>query len=283
MIKKIIFLNDKKGSHLKYRRNIYDRLNSMGFNIIFLEPSSIGNIIKIIFTRNYIISSNIKCNLFVLCLFKYNCTLILNGLGRYKKIYIFRQLIGFLLKNYKGKLIIQNYHDFRYFESKHKVKNAIWLPGSGANLRETGTSEDFFTITRESKISLQMGEIHKFLSKENTTINVLGVNQIPTGLPSNLKAVGVVEQTEIFRFGNKFIWFGGYGDGFPHSLSEALFNRLEVIVSRRQYIQLGLRLIVIKKSPYKDGWVKISKVNTSMLEALYIANRTLDGIIENDN
>lgn len=252
----------------------------MGFNIIFLEPSSVRNVLKIIFSKTHIISSNIKCNMFVLSFCKYKSTLILNGLGRYKKIFIFRQFIGFLIKKYNGKLIVQNYHDFRYFKLKHKVKNAIWLPGSGANFRETGSSEGFFTITRENKILLQMNEIKKFASTEKSTIKVVGVNQIPYGLPSTLEAVGVIQQSDILKFGNKFIWFGGYGDGFPHSLAEALFNGLEVIISRRQYVQLGLRLIVIQKLPYKDGWVKILKVNTQMLDALYIANQTLDGIQE---
>lgn len=282
MIKEVILLNDKKSSHLKYRMNIYNKLKARGCSIMLYEIYSVTNILKIILTNTYIISSNIKCNILVLLFRKRNSTIILNGIGRYKKNRIFRFIISVLLRSYKGKLIIQNYHDFRYFKLKHKIKNSVWLLGSGASVRRKGNSEKFFTITRDNKILSQTEEIRDFISKENSIIHVVGVDSIPLELRENLQAVGVVSQADIFKMGYKFIWFGGYGDGFPHSLAEALYNGLEVILSRRQYVQLGLRLIVKKKIPYRNGWLKIIQINKHKLGASYIADRTLFGVLGNE-
>lgn len=281
-MKNIILLNDKQSSHLKYRLNIYKKLKTIGFDIKLLEIFSFKDILIIIFTKNHIISSNIKCNILVLFFCKKNSTVILNGLGRYRNSAIFRRILGFLLKNYKGKLFIQNYHDFRYFKFKYKIKYANWLPGSGAYVREKGNSKEFFTVTREDKILHQISEIKDFSSKENAKINIVGVSKIPRSIKANLYAAGIVNQTDIFKIGHKFIWFGGYGDGFPYSLAEALYNGLEVIVSRRQYVQLGLRKIVINKSFFKKGWFKILQVNKQMLSSSYITDQTLNGIIKNE-
>ena len=209
-------------------------------------------------------SSNIKCNIMVM-LFNYqNSAIILNGLGRCRRSRMFIRFIGTLLYRYTGTVYVQNYCDYRYYRRYFK-KEVEWIPGSGAQKRNVGTSNQFFTVSRNNKIYYQENELSEFIDLFSVQINVVGVTKSLSN--DGMLSCGWVSQEEIFKYGNKMVWAAGYGDGLPHSLVDSLYNSLSVYIKRKEFINFGLRHIVTKKEQLPNNWIKIIVTQRNLIDA----------------
>ena len=251
--KKIYVANDTHGLNNRYRSDLIMLLSTQG-NLV--SSINLYQLIKLRFFRgidDLIISSNLRCNLITIILFYSNVHLILNGLGRYYKSKKLRVIIGFLLSLGNRKIFIQNYRDYRYFSRYFKINYCEWVLGSGAVFRALGNEAGFFSISRDSKILLCTEELKNFTEKFNAKVKIVGVSNADINLHVDL--MGWVEQDRILTFGDKFVWLGGYGDGFPHSLADALYNQIETYVSKREYIRLGLYRLNKKVDKFLDWYI----------------------------
>ena len=179
-----------------------------------------------------------RTNIITLLLFYSNVRIILNGLGRHREKKVFRSFIGYLMSIGKRKVLVQNYCDYRYFRRFFNISDCDWVPGSGAVVRVKNVSSGFFNINRSTKFHLCFYELNDFLKFFPCDLKIVGVSEKQVN--QRVNPIGWVEQDRILSFGDKFVWLGGYGDGFPHSLADALFNGLETYISKREYIRFGL-------------------------------------------
>jgi hypothetical protein len=253
--KKIYIANDTRGLNNRYRANLVKLLISEGYLILSIN---LYQLIKLRFFRRsdeIIISSNLRCNLITIILFYTNVHLILNGLGRFYKKKAFRIILGFFMSLGNRKIFIQNYRDYRYFRRYFQINNCEFVLGSGAVSRELGNEVGFFSVSRDNKILLCTEELKDFIEKFNAKVRVVGVNKADINFPIDL--IGWVDQDRILMFGDKFVWLGGYGDGFPHSLADALYNQIETYISKREYIRLGLYKLNKKVNIVADWYIII--------------------------
>lgn len=249
---KIYFVSDRKEYNLRYRSSLMSELQRNGYEIISL------NLFGILFLRlikkdsDIIYSSNIRSNILMLILFHSKVKIILNGLGRLSNKYLFRSMIGFLLSVGDREIFIQNYRDYRYFRKYFKIKTTYWVPGSGASKKTTTLEKGFFNVSRNDKILLCVHELRDFMENYKSDVKIVGVDQSVL-LPDGASSIGWVDNNLILTYGDKFLWLGGYGDGFPHSLADALYNRVETYISKREFINLGL--YKMKKNYLRqNGW-----------------------------
>ena len=267
---KITLLNDKKNLNVKYRRNI---INACKFDDIELNSIGICNILQIINNKcNYLISSNIKANIISLLLNKNNTLIILNGLGRYRKIKIFRAILILLLTRFNGFTIIQNYADYRYFTRFTKNDRYRWILGSGAYKKITGTQSGPFAVTRCNKIALQKNDIESFNKHYNKPLRIVGTK----GLSDSFRQyIGEVEQKNVLRYGNMYVQLSGYGEGLPHSLCEAIYNNLTICIRKKTFIQFGLYRLDFKIGCVNKDWLEITIHNPDVFSAKIIAQETM--------
>jgi hypothetical protein len=191
---------------------------------------------------------------------------------------MFRLLMGVLLKVVPKKVFIQNYLDFRYYRRFFVLENAAWLPGSGAYIRQTSCDDGYFTVTRSDKISTQLRDLERFSEDFQQQLTCIGLDQSDASLGCDIRCVGKVPQNDVFSFGNTFVWLGGYGDGLPHSLCEALYNRVVVLIRRRQFIEFGLYKLGAEFSHSRADWLRITNVHSEKLNSERIANETFRGV-----
>ena len=254
---KIILFNDKAISNEIYRLPIIELLREHNLEIL---SAGLSNFYYLIFYRkNNLISSNIKANILTLIINSKNHIVILNGFGRYKKNRFFRFLLIFLIKKFTGTIYVQNYHDYRYLRKFHH--SITWVLGSGAKQKNVGKSGSIL-VSRNNKILLQKAEYEHFIkSFPYKKLKIVGVTD--SNLIRNQEIIGRVPQNDILSFGCEFVWFGGYGDGFPHALADALYNDMPVILSRRELIRLGLYKLESRTHDYHNGWVKITQIENN--------------------
>ena len=247
--KKIYVANDAHSVNTRYRSGLIMLLSAQGS---LVSSINLYQLIRLRFFRgidDLIISSNLRCNLITIILFYSNVHLILNGLGRYYKSKTLRVIVGFLLSLGNRKIFIQNYRDYRYFSRYFKINYCEWVLGSGAVFRARGNEAGFFSISRDSKILLCTEELKNFTEKFNCSKSYF--IRVSNGISYNSR----IEQDRILTFGDKFVWLGGYGDGFPHSLADALYNQIETYVSKREYIRLGLYRLNKKVDKFLDWYI----------------------------
>lgn len=237
--KKIYFINDRTELNSRYRSSLMAEFQRYGYEVVSLSLFGVFLVRLRKKNSDIIYSSNIRSNILTLILFYRNVFIILNGLGRLGNLYLFRLMIGCLLSVGDREIFIQNYRDYRYFRKYFKIRNTYWVPGSGATQKVIALEKGFFNVNRNNKILLCKRELHDFIENYKSDVKIVGVDQsVP--LPDKVHSIGWVDSKHILAYGDKFVWLGGYGDGFPHSLADALFNKVETYISRREFINLGI-------------------------------------------
>lgn len=194
--------------------------------------------------KNFSISSSIKSNLIFSCLFFSRGLVILNGLGRFKKAFIFRYIIFLLIKfNFNKNYAVQNYLDYRYFK-RLGLKNIVFICGSGGiNQRtaiNTGT-ENFVAVQRKKKISLTKMSLKDFSKLTGNKIDIIGI-QPDEFIEQNglIRSIGLRKPEQLFNGYTDFVQPDGYGEGFPHSLACAIVSGMKIHIKKKQFIELGL-------------------------------------------
>lgn len=272
--KVIYILNDQVDSNLKYRLNVINLLKENGWTIQSVGLSFALSRPRIF--KSLVLSSNIKANILTLILGNANSTVILNGLGRLGAESYFRKFIGILISNYRGKCFVQNYRDYRYFRRYSKKNKCLeWVPGSGSRKKEVGVNGTI-VVTRDNKFNLQLKSIRDFISRfKLDEIKIIGLKSaaVPKINGCRINSIGIVQQENLLMDGRNFLWLSGYGDGFPHSLSDALYNRMNVYIEKREYINFGMYKMKYKIRKNNNWYEVISNVDNEGLSESTIAHR----------
>ena len=241
--KEIIFLNDKEIYNTRYRAELMRDLGNLGFNVKS-KNSSLWNLLNTCLSSKIIVGSNLKTNIKLLVFgILRKKIIIINGLGRYRSIYLMRLMIC-LFKSQIGytKIIIQNYADYRYFRLSG-VQQIFWVCGSGG-LKRVVNGKGPFIITREDKLFVTETSISELTETFiNEKINVVGVakkSNLETKFP-NYTFLGYLNQDDIIQ-GDMFICPKGYGEGFPHTLADAICSNCIVIIDINDFIYFGIFL-----------------------------------------
>ncbi|PKG65445.1 MULTISPECIES: hypothetical protein [Pseudoalteromonas] len=272
----IYLINDQKKFNARYRSDLIGYLESKSYIVrsegFFDGPVSfIFLLIKVIFCSRMIISSNLKSNTLLMCLFWKKAGIIVNGLGRYKRSQSFRMFWLFLMKiNKKKKITFQNYLDFRYFRRHSKFKNIYWVPGSGGSPKFIGScKEKIIIISRDEKLTKIANSVNDFLSLHNDfELVVVGCSDTCTK-DSILerfkpKVTGYVEQSNIFSCGGAFLQPEGYGEGVPHTLVDAISSGLDIYITKQQFLEFGFNKLGFSFTQCQSNWVKIGTTPNSV-------------------
>ena len=239
MKKKVFFLNDTHEVNGRYRSSLMKHFEKENYTVNSLGLIDLPSLLIQKEKGDLLISSNIRANIISMLIGCTNTSIILNGLGRFGKYILFRKVIGLLLSLKAINVLVQNHRDYRYFRRFYNLNSINWVLGSGAVSLTKTDNIGFFNITRNNKIKLCLTELNDFINLFNCSISLIGVTKLPNQ-NDNLKKLGWVPLETILHYGDKFVWFGGYGDGFPHSLACALYNRVPTFISKREFIRLGI-------------------------------------------
>lgn len=277
--KSIIFFNDKYQYNDLYRGDLISKFLKNGFNVYSIGFNNLIFKLKIFFKNdNYLISSNLKANLFIiLFFFKKKCTIIINGLGRFRGSKFFRFLIIFLFNfNSNKSYIFQNHADYRYFNKFIFNNHCFFILGSGGSKRICGQNRDILVIQRDGKLNLIKPSLIDYIKtfkfnkifiigcspKKKRTIKKLGINVF---------SLGKVHQNKIFYNGNIFLQPDGYGEGFPHTLSDAIMSDMEIHINKKTFILLGLYKYDLLIKKLSDKWLLLR--STSKIKILVNKNK----------
>ncbi len=276
----ILMINDKKILNDLYRDHLLKLLNKkfikvFSFGLFDKKSSLIILILKILNPKTVVVSSNLRSNFFSLFFFWKKGILILNGMGRYRSKNILRLILLILFKlNWKKEYIVQSYADYRFFKLYSK-KKYYWIPGSGGTEKKIGNKNNFLLIQRDNKILTVFNSICEFLDiAKNINVTIVGCNNIKKleflfrGYKLNF--VNYIKSKDIFLEGKNFVQPSGYGEGFPHSLSDAIVSGLDIYINNKEYLRYGLYILGGKKKKFSKNWSIL--MNTSQVSKQISSN-----------
>lgn len=266
----IICINDRRIYNIRYRSHLIRELGALGYDIqgmgLFDRPMIFPfTVIRLMFLRRkFVISSNLKSNLISLLFVFAPKLLILNGLGRYRRYRLFRKLVIFLFKRQRRtKIIVQNYADFRFFRRFCQTVEMTWLPGSGGIKKQVGASPTRLIVQRDNKIASVITDVKNlFRALPNQgALSVVGCddNQQLEELLSGFEytSQGYVNSDDILKSGGIFVQPSGYGEGFPHTLADAISSGMAIYISNREYVRLGLHKLTGRRNHLGAGWSEL--------------------------
>jgi len=253
---KVIFVNDRTIYNKRYRQSLMNFFYARGYNIrsIGIMDSPIKSFFSMLNTCHLVISSNLKSNLLTLIINPINYMIILNGLGRFRRSFLLRYCLVFLLKRSKGVVCIQNYADYRFFRLFAKKDNINWVPGSGGTKRNVSSKNKILIVSRKAKLKMIAPHL-KIFSKiiSHSEIVIVGCSSkevVECGLVEDqFFGLGYVNQSDLFSEGNTFLQLPGYGEGVPHTLVDAVCSDMNILITKSDFIQFGLRKLDMELSP----------------------------------
>lgn len=266
----VIILNDREAYNRRYRFQLMERLTALGYEI-----ESLGTLdrmarfpllaLRLIGGRSgRLISSNLKSNLFALMLCRRPKMVILNGMGRLRGNGRFRALLLTFLRLRRNTVaVVQNYADFRYLRRYCPLANLVWVPGSGGTAKSLGNAETAVMVQRDNKIGLVSCSVVSLLAAitPRRTLAVVGCKdkaKLKTLFPDvELIMPGVVPSEDIFRNGGIFVQPTGYGEGFPHTLADAIVSGMDILISDIEFLRYGLGELGGRRSPLAPGWSRL--------------------------
>ena len=266
----VLILNDKSIYNKRYRSPLLAGLASHGFTVDCqgVLDSSLGIFALLVRLRSQswtlTISSNLKSNLFALVFARGPLVIILNGLGRFRRSRRLRGVLRHLMRRRPGnQFIVQSYSDYRYLRRYTDMENLHWLPGSGGRRKPIGTDNSIVLVQRDSKIGHVAHSVRDFMETAGSgrTLGVVGCensersNALFSGL--DFRAVGYLPADDILAGGNTFLQPEGYGEGFPHTLADAIASGASVIISDREYLRYGLQKLGAAREQVATGWSRL--------------------------
>lgn len=256
---RVYFLNDSKLLNARYRSTLMDLVTAEGYEVRSVGIYNVGELLQLAFGRRHAIvfSSNMRANLCNLLFIWRHGIVLFNGLGRLRGFKAFRVFILALVSiNKRKRAIVQNYADYRYF--KRCGISVDLVMGSGGVVRALADGVDRpFIVSRATKLSYSVpgaSVIHKAagLIRPLTVVGASSDDARELDL-TDVEFAGVVDQSRIFKYGNQFLQPSGYGEGFPHSLADAIVSGLEIFMEKRTFVQLGLHKIGATWSEINTG------------------------------
>ncbi|MBX3504005.1 MAG: hypothetical protein KF895_00900 [Parvibaculum sp.] len=211
-----------------------------------------------------LLSSNMRTNLFALACFWRRGLVILNGLGRHRQSSLLRRLVLLLLAvSHRKRVAVQNYADYRYFCRYGRGPALRWVPGSGGTKKECGPPGVYLVVQRDDKLASVAADLRRLLGSLQLThpLIVVGCTDsaaVAATLPGiPVDVVGYLPSSDIFRHGGIFLQPGGYGEGFPHALADAITSRMAILISDMEYLRYGLHRLGCRLTPVCDGWSQL--------------------------
>jgi len=230
-----------------------DALRNSGHNVrsMGLFDSKLGLIRTLIYMLSHpqdrFVSSNLRTNLVFLLFPWLHGLVILNGLGRHRdKRWLRRALILLFRINPRKQVVIQSYADFRYFRRFTPQKKFVWIPGSGGSVKKLGPQGRIVTVQRDDKLPIVAKSLVKIIKGAGTKIPLVVVGCKDSQVVSELLceiphiSTGYLPADEILSGGQIFVQPSGYGEGFPHSLADAIVSGMEIIIAPIEYRRYGL-------------------------------------------
>lgn len=263
---KVVFLNDYTILNERYRADLikstaskFDTV-SLGFidrpflfMLIFIE--------NLFCCKNIIVSSNLRANLVSLLILRGRRILILNGMGRYRDSFRFRKFFLMLVNvNPNVRLCVQNFSDFRYIRRFSSAQKIEWVVGSGGSVRLHSKSKGVLLVQRDEKIALVSKSVLDFCSGGSFVgpFRIVGCQHyslLSAAFPGvNFESLGYLQQSDILLNGDLFLQPSGYGEGFPHTLADAIVSKMKVAISDEAYTRFGLYRLGFKREVLGGGW-----------------------------
>ncbi len=258
----VVFLNDFAELNIRYRSRFISYLRNSSIQVYSLgwfdRWWSFAFIFSLCFFRGFVFfSSNLRSNILSL-LFLNRGLVILNGLGRYRGSVLFRRFLIFLVK-YRSKrkfILVQNYADFRWLRFRTKSRNVFWCPGSGGVVRPHSLDDCFLVVSRPDKLCVQSKHIESFISVFKVPLNIVGVSPDYGELfhePTvDICFCGYLPQEDIFKFGSRLFHPSGYGEGIPHVVVDAIVSGMEVVITKKQFVEFGFHRLSIVHSNFES-------------------------------
>jgi len=229
---------------------------------LFDKNTVLPMIAKILKLNTFIISSNLKSNFVSLMFFWKKGVVILNGIGRYRGDKVLRVTLLLLFRlNWRKAIIVQSCADYRYFR-RFSLKEYYWVPGSGGRYKKFGPKKRMLLIQRDDKIQLVFHSVSKLLdSIQSKPLSIVGCqdHEMVYGLFKDYKvnSIGRKDPEDIFLEGGVFIQPSGYGEGFPHTLADAIVSDLEIYIDSKEFIRYGLGRLGGGRKKISDNWCKL--------------------------
>ena len=150
--------------------------------------------------------------------------------------------------------------------------------------KKKGENNSVLVVQRDSKIAAVAPSINDFLVNQGQTTPLVVVGCKDSSLLNKLfpeilfRSTGYVEGADIFSKGSIFLQPTGYGEGFPHTLADAIVSDMGIYISNKEYIRYGLWLIGAKREHIAPGWSRMTwDVNLpDRLHSSNIVERTLN-------
>jgi hypothetical protein len=264
----VLFANDTRALNDGYRADLIRQLDAQGFSPVRLGLFENGhpNLRDIMALakpgRTGAVASNLRSNLVALVCVWRRGLVILNGMGRQRQRATLRRILrlGFSANRFK-QIAVQNRADYRYFR-RYLPEDARarlhWVPGSGGSARDFGNASGLIAVQRADKLPLVADALKQALSlMPASTLTLVGctaddLNAAPSMAQERVKCVGRVPQDALLKDGDIFVQPRGYGEGFPHSLADALVSGMPALIHRRDLSQYGLRVLGADVQPVKS-------------------------------
>lgn len=278
---RLTLINDKKVLNERYRQGIIKSKHNV-YSIGVFERDFLFNIYKI-FKSDIIITSNLKANLIFLLLCPRRINFIINGFGRLHNVKLLRLImLRLIMLRRKSRFFIQNYKYYRFLRRFSGVGSLIHLHGSGGTARKTGKLDiqdpSIRIISRKNKFRLQYENFLKLLPKLPRPITIAGLDKISDNF-DGVHCVGYVKQSMIFKDCNILLHLDGYGEGFPHTLADAIVSDLPVILSKKSILEFGLYKVQIEHiGGFYDANTYAIK-EKSLFTEKYITKKILDNLV----
>lgn len=258
----IYMINDKALYNQRYRSALISELEARDYEIKSLGLKQFLSL----FTkpRAFIISSNLKTNLVMMVFFWLRGMTIINGLGRYRRRKAVRTILRILFRiNSHRAIVVQSYADFRYFRRFVNINCLYWVPGSGGIEKQFGAKLGPVSVQRDDKIETVAASLKHYLnlSEEQSELSVVGckdIGKISTLFDEHrIHCPGYVPANEILMSGSTFVQPSGYGEGFPHTFTDAIVSGMAIHMTRQDYVRYGLYKFETTISPLGDEWVQL--------------------------
>lgn len=266
----ILILNDRKIYNGRYRQPIVDGLTARGHHIDDLGLLDSFSVFCRIFFRllsskdKLVISSNIKSNVFTLLVARCSKIIIINGFGRYRKSYWARWIIrSLLIIRHDTFALVQNYADYRYLRRHCTDLQMEWIPGSGGSRKHVGRRGAMVLVQRDNKVALVAPDVLDLLGKSKQKHQLIVVGCTDSRQLDRIfgvdayRSTGYVESSQIFSEGAIFLQPEGYGEGFPHTLADAIVSGMTIYISDREFMRYGLAKLGGMREILVPGWSRL--------------------------
>lgn len=264
----LLFVNDNAALNQRYRSGLMRLAAAEGFAVQSDGLFTAGRInwrllVGLIARPPLVVVSNLRANLVLLACWWVRGLVILNGLGRHRGRRSFRYVLVVLIRaNRRKNLAVQSYADYRYLRRFADGARCHWVPGSGGTLKRIGSDAAIVLVQRDDKIALVAKSAVAGLAamaayaKSSLRLEIVGCRNAVAHLfkGCDVRSLGFLPADQILASGSLFLQPSGYGEGFPHSLADAIVSDMTLLISRREFLRYGLGRLGAKFTSIGQGW-----------------------------